>query len=230
MDNALNPKPLIDKLFSLLDEWRNLPAYQLERRADIFFAIYLDTIIKKKFGDGIDFIVPEFPIRIGGILEENESVNLSVKIDYVAVCEEAKKVYFIELKTDQTSRREKQDLYLQKAKEINIPALMNGIIQIYSATIQKRKYNNLIALLSKIGWLSLDKDVCRNTSKDYEITVVYIQPTNSRNANNIISFTDVADYLSNQSDDLTARFVKSLESWLENQSEENSVLIKKPVM
>jgi hypothetical protein len=37
---------MISKLFHLLDNWRNLPSYQLERRADIFFALYLDKIIK----------------------------------------------------------------------------------------------------------------------------------------------------------------------------------------
>jgi len=38
----------INKLFDLMDDWRNLPAYQLERRADIFFAIHLEEIIEKK--------------------------------------------------------------------------------------------------------------------------------------------------------------------------------------
>jgi len=32
----------INELFDLLDDWRNLPSYQLERRADIFFAIHLE--------------------------------------------------------------------------------------------------------------------------------------------------------------------------------------------
>lgn len=26
-------------LFALLDQWRHFPAYQLERRADVFFAV-----------------------------------------------------------------------------------------------------------------------------------------------------------------------------------------------
>jgi len=37
---------IIDNLFNLLDDWRTLPAYQLERRADIFFALYLDKILE----------------------------------------------------------------------------------------------------------------------------------------------------------------------------------------
>ena len=216
MDTALNSKVLIDRLFSLLDDWRNLPAYQLERRADILFAIYLDKIIKSKFGDTIDFIVPEFPVRVGDISEKLPDLNKSFKIDYVAVCEQAKRVYFIELKTDQTSRRDKQDWYLDKAREINVTKLMDGIIKIYGATAQKTKYNNLISLLSKIGWLLMDTGVCTNTSKDYEICVVYIQPVNTDNADNIISFNDVASYLADQPDDLTKRFVQSLKSWTTN--------------
>jgi len=216
MDTSLNSKVLIDRLFSLLDDWRNLPAYQLERRADIFFAIYLDKIIKSKFGDNIDFIVPEFPVRVGDISEKLPDLNKSFKIDYVAVCEEAKKVYFIELKTDRGSRRDKQDWYLDKARQINITKLMDGIIKIYRATIQKRKYDNLISLLTKIGWLLKDTGVCTNTSKDYEIAVVYIQPVNYDNTNNIISFTEVATFLTDQHDDLTKRFVQSLSSWTTN--------------
>jgi hypothetical protein len=216
MDTSLNSKVLIDRLFSLLDDWRNLPAYQLERRADIFFAIYLDKIIKSKFGYTIDFVVPEFPVRVGDISEKLPDLNKSFKIDYVAVCEQMKKVYFIELKTDQTSRRDKQDWYLEKAKEINVTKLMDGIIKIYGATAQKTKYNNLISLLSKIGWLLMDTGVCTNTSKDYEICVVYIQPVNGDNADNIISFSDIASYLADQQDDLTKRFVQSLNSWTAN--------------
>lgn len=35
--DTMNAK--IDALFNLLDEWRCLPKYQLERRANIFFAL-----------------------------------------------------------------------------------------------------------------------------------------------------------------------------------------------
>jgi hypothetical protein len=216
MDTSLNSKVLIDRLFSLLDDWRNLPAYQLERRADIFFAIYLDKIIKSKFGDSIDFIVPEFPVRVGDVSEKLPDLNKSFKIDYVAVCEAAKKVYFIELKTDQGSRRDKQDWYLDKAKQINITKLVDGIIKIYGATIQKRKYDNLISLLTKIGWVLTDSGIFTNTSKDYEIVVVYIQPVNQNNEYNIISFAEVSSFLNDQYDDLTKRFVQSLTSWTTN--------------
>ena len=36
----------IEKIFSNLDIWRKLPKYQLERRLDIFFTIYLKEIVE----------------------------------------------------------------------------------------------------------------------------------------------------------------------------------------
>lgn len=53
---------MINKLFDTLDDWRTLPAYQLERRADIFVAINLEKIIEHKFSIKIDFKTPEFPV------------------------------------------------------------------------------------------------------------------------------------------------------------------------
>jgi hypothetical protein len=37
-DTSMNP---IDALFDRMDTWRHFPNYQLERRADLFFASYL---------------------------------------------------------------------------------------------------------------------------------------------------------------------------------------------
>jgi hypothetical protein len=63
----------IDKLFDLLDDWRLLPDYQLERRADIFFALSLPEIIKGKFNKNIEYIIPEFPIKK---VESNQSFKI----------------------------------------------------------------------------------------------------------------------------------------------------------
>ena len=40
----------LTELFDNMDSWRHLPAYQLERRADIFFSIYLSDLLRDKFG------------------------------------------------------------------------------------------------------------------------------------------------------------------------------------
>ncbi|MDR2950561.1 MAG: hypothetical protein LBV71_15345 [Prevotella sp.] len=211
---------MINRLFDTLDNWRHLPAYQLERRADIFFAIYLPEIIKKRFGSDIDFIIPEFPVRIGNIYTNKllPNPNLSFKIDYLVVCKAENKVYFIELKTDDSSRRDKQDEYLIKAKENNIHDLINGILDINRATNAKKKYGNLLSLLVQIGWIDTVNMI--NTSSDYDITIVYIQPNRKADcADEIITFAEICTYLSAHTDILTQRFCKSLIDWTINPNE-----------
>jgi hypothetical protein len=43
----------ISKIFDNLDSWRHLPSYQLERRADIFFAAYLPELLMARFGTAL---------------------------------------------------------------------------------------------------------------------------------------------------------------------------------
>jgi len=214
----------IDKVFDLLDDWRNLPAYQLERRADIFFAIYLPDILKDKFGVDIEFIIPEFPVRIGTIYPDlgSKNPNLSFKIDFVAVSNLKKTVYLVELKTDVGSRRDNQDKYLERSKKKNITTLVDGILQINQATSSKRKYGYLLDLLSKIGWI--DSSTLQNISHDYNIEIVYIQPINTTSIkeqqnNSIITFGNIQKTLSTLDDGLTQRFLQSLKQWETNPNE-----------
>jgi hypothetical protein len=44
--------PITD-LFDRLDAWRHFPNYQLERRADIFFALYLPEVLESTLGIAI---------------------------------------------------------------------------------------------------------------------------------------------------------------------------------
>lgn len=98
----------INVIFDNLDVWRNLPAYQLERRADIFFSIYLPEILSHKFGVKIEGVIPEFPILVGTIHPDID-INQSFKIDYLAKANDSKTIILVELKTDEGSRRDKQD-------------------------------------------------------------------------------------------------------------------------
>jgi hypothetical protein len=203
----------INKIFDLLDTWRNLPAYQLERRADIFFALYLPKIISAKFEIDAEYIIPEFPVRIGTIYNSTKlkNPNLSFKIDYVVVSKSAGKIYLVELKTDDGSRRDKQDWYLEKSKEIGIKLLVDGILDIYKATSSKKKYGNLLNILSEIGFIKLPENT--NTCIDYDIEIVYIQPNNDYSHKLIISFENIAEILKDEDDILTNRFVQSLLRW-----------------
>ena len=211
----------INKLFDLLDDWRNLPAYQLERRADIFFAIHLDEIIEKILATKIDFVIPEFPIRKDNL--PNHSIfnrkplkrpNQSFHIDYLCYSRSTiPQVYLIELKTDENSRNEKQDWYLESASKIKVKGLVNGLIEIYKATDQKVKYNNLFDKMEKIGWIERDNKTIKNQNIEIEPSIIYIQPLNKENKESIISFDDIIKALSDSNDLLTKRFIESLEKW-----------------
>lgn len=93
-----------EQLFVNLDNWRHLPAYQLERRADILFSIYLPSFLEHRFKQQVQIVIPEFPIHIGTIYQKE--INKSFKIDYV-VKMHGNQVVFIELKTEMASRNEK---------------------------------------------------------------------------------------------------------------------------
>jgi hypothetical protein len=203
----------IKKLFDLLDDWRNLPSYQLERRADIFFALYLETVLEKILGIKIDLIIPEFPVRVGEISEKLPELNKSFKIDYLAYSIISQKVFLIELKTDQRSLRDKQDWYLERATNIKVSGLMNGIIKIYKATNQKIKYDNLLKKLEEIHWIERDDKSIANLNCEIKPEVIYIQPTNFSGKKNIISFDNVIFALTDMIDPLTRRFIESLEKW-----------------
>ena len=75
----------IDTIFDRMDAWRHLPNYQLERRADLFFSLYLPEVLESKLGYSVaEHIVPEFPVRIGTIYPDIP-IDKSYKIDYVAL-------------------------------------------------------------------------------------------------------------------------------------------------
>lgn len=46
------------KVLRQLDEWRHLPDYQLERRVDIFFGMFLPKVIEKRFGVCVKEVIP----------------------------------------------------------------------------------------------------------------------------------------------------------------------------
>ena len=51
-------------IFTNMSRWRHLPAYQLERRADIFFSAYLPAVIAEHTGvPVVADVIPELPIR-----------------------------------------------------------------------------------------------------------------------------------------------------------------------
>lgn len=218
---------IINKLFDTLDSWRHLPNYQLERRADIFFAMYLKGVLEWKYGVELKpEIVPEFPVRIGSIHGDDEYNNKSFKIDYVLFSQDGKAAYLVELKTDDRSRRDGQDNYLKLASKAGMSKLLGGIGDIYCATSSKDKYGHLLALLQAAGQIEVSSDEGRKnlvrsdirvTSEvEADVNIVYIQPNGS--GEGCINFTEFADFVETRPSPVSTRFASSLRQWAERQA------------
>jgi len=152
----------MDKLtqaFALLSHWRHLPAYQLERRADIFFALYMQEVIQAKTGMILSpTIIPELPIN-KSVIDHGTTGHQSVKVDYALFSRDQSQVFFVELKTDQGSRRSDQDDYLERAQSVGFAKIVRGIVEIAQHTKAYQKYYHLVSLLAQLGFVSLPDDI-----------------------------------------------------------------------
>lgn len=221
----------IDTLFDLMATWRHFPNYQLERRADIFFALYLPDVLEAKLGFRVrSELAPEFPVRIGTIYP-NIPIDKSYKIDYVALSAAADKAVMVELKTESLSRRPEQDKYLLAAQEVGLPALLEGLLDIFRATNAKRKYFCLLLHLERMGLLRIPMQMneimaettlqgANDASRQIEVTaqttgslIVYVQPNGK--GQDIISFREFADVVRRHDDPVSRRFAVSLCEWAE---------------
>lgn len=202
---------LINQLFANLDIWRHFPAYQLERRADVFFAIYLPEFLKLEMDYDVQSIIPEFPIRIGTIHSKSD-INKSFKVDYLVKVRNPNRVLFVELKTDNKSRRDKQDWYLQVAQKKGMLSLLRGLQEIYHASNSKPKYDHLLRALHEANLIRLsEKKGFELVEQENEISILYLQP--SGKSANTITFLQLADFVGKKQDDLSKRFSESLRKW-----------------
>lgn len=167
----------LTNLFDLLTDWRTLPAYQLERRADIFFALYLDDLLKYCGYFASDerlTIIPEFPAK-------HASNHQSDRIDYMVHSE--RKIIYVELKTDNHSIRPQQAEYLHNIQQKDLKEVFGNIIAIYHATAARTKYRKLIEKLDR--WIEYDETQpvenrytlrYDNIAQVESVEVVYILP------------------------------------------------------
>ncbi|MHB8136076.1 MAG: hypothetical protein ACYDH1_17850 [Anaerolineaceae bacterium] len=211
----------INELFDNLDSWRHLPAYQLERRADIFFSIYMADIFFHHFGAPIAGLIPEFPVRVGTIYEN--AINKSFKIDYLARVKDSDRLFFVELKTDPGSRRDAQDQYLERAKQVGFDALLGGLRQIFQATNSKKKYMCLLEKIQDLGFIRLGHSgAFEIIPTEYDIEIVYIHPNNPYESDNVITFHEVAEIVKSHGDAFSLRFAESLLLWASTKAGEKS--------
>ncbi len=221
----------IDPVFDLLDRWRHLPAYQLERRADVYFALYLPEVLEAATGTPIDpRLVPELPIKRDLIWRDSPS-NLSVKIDYAAFAADRSKVFLVELKTDDGSRNATQDHDLETAASLGLAPILEGVVAVARKSNAHGKYAHLLALLAEHGCLRLPPDLLAKAHSDrrqglralqaqVEVTVapgewatevLYVQPNGA--GENCIDFERFAAVVEKRDDALSQRFARSLRTW-----------------
>ena len=205
----------IDNVFDTLDEWRRLPSYQLERRADIYFAMFLTRVLEKRI-DTKDkkfecLVIPEFPLRLGTLWTETERIrqNLSVKVDYVAFAKDYERVFFVELKTSMKSRNPAQDRYLKRAAELELKTLLEGVCLLRKSTKERKKYDCLWKMLSSGP----------EKAAEAKPEIVYVQPTcdgkNQQDDATLITFEDFATVVEG-GDGIGNRFAQSLKCWAED--------------
>ncbi|MAT38115.1 MAG: hypothetical protein CL946_00775 [Ectothiorhodospiraceae bacterium] len=213
-------------IFDLLDQWRHLPNYQLERRADIFFAPFIAIILERHFGVPVlPDIVPEFPLHLKTL--KLGYTNQSVKVDYVALSVDRNRVFFVELKTDSASRRVEQDRYLKAARKATFPKLMQGLETINQRTAAKQKYLYLFRILEKLDLVEIITSESRTGAEIHltgndpkNIEIVYIQPTvksvpkDDKSKVTVIHLDTVANIISDGTNDpFLLRFAESLRKW-----------------
>lgn len=226
----------------MLDAWRHLPGYRLEGRLAPFFELFLLDILSNHFPETPlhPVIIPEFPLRIGTLFRAGEAAgeNQSCKVDYAVFSADLGMVFLVELKTDMSSRRDRQDEYLRRAGEIPFGDFVLGIRDIAKASHSKRKYVHLLHRLGHLGLVSLapgarlyDKtfpnprvgwsDAVNELTftvrgKLSEIRIVYIQPESEQHDPDTrtfhIGFKNVARIVQDAGE-LGAVFARYLSDW-----------------
>jgi hypothetical protein len=220
----------LDAVFHHLDRWRHFPNYQLERRVDVFFSVYLKGLVEEFTGLALeDEIIPELPIK-RDLIWPDLPTNKSVKVDYVLFAKDRSRVFFVELKTDRASRRNGQDIYLETAKRLGFRRIVEGIREIILNTTAHQKYHHLAFVLARLGYLRLPSDLRGHiypvphprvlsrlagiavAEGDPAVEVIYIQPQ-ATDGDRCIDFARVAEYVGRQSDPFSRRFAEHLVLW-----------------
>lgn len=211
----------LEQVFSNLDRWRHLPDYQLERRADVFFSIYLPELLGAFVGKPmLDIVIPKFPLKTG-------TNALSNKVDYVLFAQDRKTACFVELKTDAGSRRDEQDEYLKAAAKKGMEGVLADLKEICAKTRSYRKYYHLLYWLAKAEVVRLPENpatflypevrpglhAClakmEVLAKNMRIEIVYIQPVKTPDCK-CIDFDFIAQYLGRYDDDVSKMFARFL--------------------
>ncbi|MFC1871018.1 hypothetical protein ACFLYF_01255 [Chloroflexota bacterium] len=204
-----------NRYFALLSDWKKLLAYKAEPRIDSLIGYYLPQIVADYCHENIIGIIPELPLRLGTLKPEHNDTNYadrSYKVDFYLLDSNGTN-YLIEFKTDQGSRREKQDRYLNEAKCIKMKALVDGICQIARVSSYKAKYGHLLRKLSEFGLIDNDGNY---SGKSEIVEIIYVEP-HSIDDNKCISFEWISNWMKQkyENSEFELEFAQLLQEWAE---------------
>ena len=74
---------------------------------------------------------------------------------YLALSTDGRQAVFVELKTVDSSRRQKQDDYFTAAQTAGLTSLLAGVLDIFRASSSRRKYFYLLERLADLGLLNI---------------------------------------------------------------------------
>lgn len=209
-DDSKSREISLESVLRLLDRWRHLPAYQLERRADVLFAMFLPEVLEKRFRAANLCLIPEFPIK-KSLLQayRNDTTSNSIKVDFLAVekaddGEAPKRAFLVELKTDMASWKSEQERDLNDAASLGLRALVEGVMDIARATNETRKYGHLLSLMSYLGLIKSEEPLFPVSKKvlneiDCKVTgdcclkLVYVQPQVPANTIDFNAFAETIE-------------------------------------
>jgi hypothetical protein len=203
-----------NRYFDMLIDWKKLPAYKAEPRVDSLIGFYLIPILTDILNVEIEGIIPEFPLRLGTINPKHEGTTYadrSFKVDFFAIGKNGKN-YFIEFKTDSSSLREKQDIYLGKSKELGTEAIIKGILAIANVSTYPDKYKHLKQKLWSFGLID---DESNYSGKNPFCEVIYVIPAKNDQLGIVIDFYDIVNWfeLKKEIDSFEKAFISALKLW-----------------
>ena len=232
--------PSMNDLFGLLDKWRHFPAFPLEPRSEVLFALFLPTVLEAHFEkDGVKIkpqMIPQLPLKKKG-------TNQSNNVDFFALSENSERAFLIELKTDMNSWRKEQDCYLKTAACMHMKDILEDLKNISKSRNDKharQKYYHMWHALAELCLVDplpdgLEDKMYANRShgvyklidkisvKSPTLEVVYVQPRKPSSEDkqtlvdgfHYIYFKDFANSIKNQGD-LGAMFACYLRKWKED--------------
>lgn len=177
--------------FSKLEEYNSIPKLQIERAISPLLSVFIEELIKEflknkpELSGEIELILPEFPLK----KENNQSTN----IDWLLVNKEKQILFFIELKTANTSfNLEQFDNYrlIQKyIQRFGAKFLYDEIKLIRNNSNEKNKYDFVLQRLST--FTESFKNIKRSE-------IIYIVPTAIKHQIRdvaVLSFSELPEYL-----------------------------------